>query len=55
MGSYFLFSFNLYQETCKVYKDAVISAKDMELRTQFQKMLQDMRDKKINYIVSYRN
>ena len=38
----------------KVYKDAGISAKDMEHRPQFQEMLQDMRDGKINYIVAYK-
>ena len=34
-------------EVFKVYKDAGISAKDMEHRPEFQQMLQDMRDKKI--------
>lgn len=38
----------------KVYKDAGISAKDMEHRPQFQKMMEDMRVGKINYIVAYR-
>ena len=38
----------------KVYKDAGISAKDMEHRPEFQQMLQDMRDKKINYIDAYK-
>ena len=41
-------------EVFKVYKDAGISAKDMEHRPEFQQMLQDMRDKKINYIVAYK-
>ncbi len=41
-------------EVYKVYKDAGISAKDMEHRPQFQKMLEDMRDGKINYIVAYK-
>ena len=35
----------------KVYKDAGISAKDMH-RPEFQKMLEDMRAGKINYIVA---
>ena len=38
----------------KVYKDAGISAKDMEHRPQFQEMLKDMKDGKINYIVAYK-
>ena len=38
----------------KVYKDAGISAKDMEHRPQFQEMLKDMREGKINYIVAYK-
>ena len=38
----------------KVYKDAGISAKDMEHRPAFQQMLQDMRAGKINYIVAYK-
>ena len=41
-------------EVFKVYKDAGISAKDMEHRPAFQEMLQDMRDGKINYIVAYK-
>lgn len=41
-------------EVFKIYKDAGISAKDMEHRPEFQQMLQDMRDKKINYIVAYK-
>ena len=38
----------------KVYRDAGISAKDMEHRPQFQEMLKDMRKGKINYIVAYK-
>lgn len=38
----------------KVYEDAGISAKDMEHRPQFQQMLQDMKDGKMNYIVAYK-
>jgi len=38
----------------KIYKDAGISAKDMEHRPAFKQMLQDMRDGKINYIVAYK-
>ena len=38
----------------KVYKDAGISAKDMEHRPAFQQMLKDMRAGKINYIVAYK-
>lgn len=41
-------------ELYKVYKDAGISAKDMEHRPQFQKMLEDMKEGKINYIVAYK-
>lgn len=41
-------------EIYKVYKDAGISAKDMEHRPQFQKMLEDMKAGKINYIVAYK-
>ncbi len=41
-------------EVHKVYKDAGISAKDMEHRPQFQAMLQDMKEGKINYIVAYK-
>ena len=41
-------------EVYKVYKDAGIFAKDMEHRPQFQEMLQDMKDGKINYIVAYK-
>ena len=37
-----------------VYKDAGISAKDMEHRPDFQQMLEDMRAGKINYIVAYK-
>ena len=38
----------------KVYKDAGISAKDMEHRPAFQQMLEDMRAGKINYIIAYK-
>ena len=41
-------------EVYKFYKDAGISAKDMEHRPQFQAMLQDMKEGKINYIVAYK-
>ena len=41
-------------EVYKVYNDAGISAKDMEHRPQFQEMLQDMKEGKINYIVAYK-
>ena len=41
-------------EVYKIYKDAGISAKDMEHRPQFQEMLKDMKDGKINYIVAYK-
>ena len=41
-------------EIYKVYQDAGISAKDMEHRPAFQKMLGDMRKGKINYIVAYK-
>lgn len=41
-------------EVYKVYKDAGISAKDMEHRPQFQEMLKDMKERKINYIVAYK-
>ena len=41
-------------EVYKVYKNAGISAKDMEHRPQFQEMLQDMKEGKINYIVAYK-
>ena len=41
-------------EVYKVYRDAGISAKDMEHRPQFQAMLQDMKEGKINYIVAYK-
>lgn len=41
-------------EVYKIYKDAGISAKDMEHRPQFQQMIQDMKDGKINYIVAYK-
>ena len=38
----------------KIYKDAGISAKDMEHRPGFQEMLEDMKKGKINYIVAYK-
>lgn len=41
-------------EVYKIYKDAGVSAKDMEHRPQFQEMLKDMRNGKINYIVAYK-
>lgn len=41
-------------EVYKVYKDAGVSAKDMEHRPQFQEMLKDMQEGKINYIVAYK-
>ena len=37
-----------------VYEDAGISAKDMEHRPQFQKMLEDVRNHNINVVVSYK-
>ncbi|MCI7553822.1 MAG: recombinase family protein [Tenericutes bacterium] len=41
-------------EVYNVYKDAGISAKDMENRPQFQEMLKDMKEGKLNYIVAYK-
>ena len=41
-------------EVYNVYKDAGISAKDMEHRPQFQEMLKDMKEGKLNYIVAYK-
>lgn len=41
-------------EIYNVYKDAGVSAKDMEHRPQFQLMLEDMKKGKINYIVAYK-
>ena len=41
-------------EIYKVYKDAGISAKDMEHRPQFQEMLKNMKEGKLNYIVAYK-
>lgn len=41
-------------EVYKVYKDAGISAKDMEHRPSFQEMLEDMKKGKISYIVAYK-
>lgn len=38
----------------KIYQDAGISAKDMEHRPQFQEMLKDMKEGKLNYnVISY--
>ncbi len=37
-----------------VYEDAGISAKDMEHRPAFQKMLEDVKLKKVNVIVAYK-
>jgi site-specific DNA recombinase len=42
--------FNVY----KIYKDAGISAKDMEHRPGFQEMMNDMQNGKINCIVAYK-
>ena len=41
-------------EVYKVYKDAGILAKDMEHRPQFQEMIKDMKEGKLNYIVAYK-
>lgn len=41
-------------EIFKIYKDAGISAKDMENRPAFQEMLEDMKSGEINYIVAYK-
>ena len=41
-------------EIFKIYKDAGISAKDMEHRPAFQEMLEDMKAGKLNYIVAYK-
>lgn len=41
-------------EIFKIYKDAGVSAKDMEHRPAFQEMLEDMRKGLINYIVAYK-
>ena len=48
-----LCAFKEYQ-VYKVYQDRGISAKDMEHRPGFQKMMDDMRKGKINYIVAYK-
>ena len=48
-----LCSFKEFQ-VYKVYQDRGISAKDMEHRPGFQKMMDDMRKGKINYIVAYK-
>ena len=37
-----------------VYEDAGISAKDMEHRPQFQKMLEDVKNHNVNVIVAYK-
>lgn len=37
-----------------VYEDAEISAKDMDHRPEFKKMLEDVKNKKVNVIVSYK-
>ena len=37
-----------------IYEDAGISAKDMEHRPEFQKMLEDVRNGKVNVIVAYK-
>ena len=37
-----------------VYEDAGISAKDMDHRPEFKKMLEDVKNKKVNAIVSYK-
>ena len=42
--------YNIYE----VYEDAGISAKDMEHRPQFQKMLESVRDRKVDVIVAYK-
>ncbi len=42
--------YNIYN----VYEDAGISAKDMEHRPSFQKMMSDVKDRKINVIVAYK-
>lgn len=41
-------------EIFKIYKDAGVSAKDMEHRPASQEMLEDMRKGLINYIVAYK-
>ena len=38
-------------EVYKVYKDAGISAKDMEHRPQFQEILKDMKEGKLNLLL----
>lgn len=45
-----LFSFKDL-EVYKVYKDAGISAKDMEHRPQFQEILKDMKEGKLNLLL----
>ena len=41
-------------EVFKIYRDEGISAKDMKHRPQFQEMLKDMKEGKINFIVAYK-
>ena len=41
-------------EIYRVYCDAGISAKDMKHRPEFQSMLNDMHQGRINYIVAYK-
>ena len=43
-------NYNIY----RVYEDAGISAKDMDHRPEFKKMLEDVKNKKVNVIVSYK-
>lgn len=43
-------NYNVY----RVYEDAGISAKDMDHRPEFKKMLEDVKNKKVNVIVSYK-
>ena len=43
-------NYNIY----RVYEDAGISAKDMTHRPEFKKMLEDVKNKKVNVIVSYK-
>ena len=42
--------YNIYN----IYEDAGISAKDMDHRPEFKKMLEDVKNKKVNVIVSYK-
>ena len=41
-------------EVYEIYEDAGISAKDIKHRPAFQKMLNDIKEGKINYIVAYK-